>query len=110
MAMGRDREMVVLFSIVVICGYAVPWQWTGFSDQRLWDWIKDLLVPFALPVALIVLGTRALESGGRPAAPAAAEPKDAGPRIGAECAPGVPAGPGAKRPGAPDCGSTTARA
>src|SRR3954462_5242597 len=32
--MRRDREMVVLFTVVVIWGYAVPWQWTGFSDQR----------------------------------------------------------------------------
>jgi Kelch motif len=56
----------ILFSVLVICGYAVPWDWTGFAGNKLWDWIKDLVVPFALPVALILLDPEALSSAAGP--------------------------------------------
>jgi uncharacterized membrane protein len=38
----------VVFVVIVICGYAVPWDWTGFSDNRLWDWLGLLLLPLVL--------------------------------------------------------------
>jgi len=64
---GRQAAMIggsglAVFLVLVICGYAVPWEWTGFSDRRLWDWIGDFFVPFALPVALVLLDVEAAAS------------------------------------------------
>ncbi len=38
-------------ALLVIAGYAIPWSWTGFSGNRLWDWLELLALPLA--VALI---------------------------------------------------------
>ncbi len=43
------------FAVLVMCGYLIPWLWTGFRGNTLWDWINLLLVPFALPAAVTVL-------------------------------------------------------
>lgn len=39
------------FVAVVLAGYLVPWQWTGFRGNTLWDWLQLVLLP--LVVALI---------------------------------------------------------
>jgi hypothetical protein len=41
------------FVAVVLAGYLVPWAWTGFSDNRVWDWIKLLLLPVLVPTVLL---------------------------------------------------------
>ena len=41
------------FLVVVLCGYLVPWDWTGFSDNRVWDWVKLLLLPVLVPTVLL---------------------------------------------------------
>jgi hypothetical protein len=30
---------------VVILGYAVPWGWTGFRGNTLWDWFNLVFLP-----------------------------------------------------------------
>ena len=40
--------LVVAFAAFVIAAYAVPFEWTGFPDQRLWDWLTLLLLPAAI--------------------------------------------------------------
>ena len=45
--------LVLVFAVLVVGGYWLDWAWTGFSDNKLWDWLKLFLVPFALPVAII---------------------------------------------------------
>jgi heme/copper-type cytochrome/quinol oxidase subunit 4 len=51
--------VLALFAALVACGYAVPWDWTGFEGNTLWDWIQLFLVPFAIPVAVAVLSVTA---------------------------------------------------
>jgi hypothetical protein len=36
-----------------LIGYTVPWGWTGFEGNRLWDWLELLALPVA--VALVPL-------------------------------------------------------
>jgi NADH:ubiquinone oxidoreductase subunit 4 (subunit M) len=53
----------VLLLIVAIGGYAFHWEWTGFADQKLWDWIEKFFIAFAVPIALIMLDKEQLKSG-----------------------------------------------
>jgi hypothetical protein len=41
------------FLVVVLAGYLVPWAWTGFSDNKAWDWVKLLLLPVLVPTVLL---------------------------------------------------------
>jgi heme/copper-type cytochrome/quinol oxidase subunit 4 len=36
------------FAALVLAGYVVPWVWTGFAGNRLWDWLELLALPVAL--------------------------------------------------------------
>jgi uncharacterized membrane protein len=45
--------LLLAFAAFVIAGYGVPWGWTGFSGNRLWDWLELLALPLA--VALVPL-------------------------------------------------------
>jgi len=60
---SRHLALVVLgagaFAVLVVCGYLIPWLWTGFRGNTLWDWIGLLLVPFAIPAAVTVLNVQA---------------------------------------------------
>jgi hypothetical protein len=49
---------VVIFLVLVLGGYLIPWLWTGFRGNTLWDWIQLLLVPFLIPMVVVVLGHR----------------------------------------------------
>jgi hypothetical protein len=49
--LGRKLMMlglVVLFVGFVIVSYVVPWDWTGFTGNTLWDWLSLLLLPIAI--------------------------------------------------------------
>jgi hypothetical protein len=39
------------FAVLVVLGYALDLSWTGFGDNRLWDWLELLALPVA--VALV---------------------------------------------------------
>jgi hypothetical protein len=41
---------LMLFSVVVILGYAVPWGWTGFRGNTVWDWFNLVFLPLTLVV------------------------------------------------------------
>ena len=41
------------FLAVVLAGYLVPWEWTGFSDNTGWDWLKLLLLPVLVPTVVL---------------------------------------------------------
>jgi hypothetical protein len=66
---------LALFLGLVAGGYLIPWLWTGFRGNTLWDWIQLLLVPFLIPGVASVLTHRPCERPGKPAA-AAAKPAD----------------------------------
>jgi hypothetical protein len=36
------------FAALVTAGYLVPLAWTGFTGNKLWDWLKLVLLPFAI--------------------------------------------------------------
>ena len=40
--------LLVAFAVLVVLGYTVPWSWTGFPDNHLWDWINLLLLPLVV--------------------------------------------------------------
>jgi hypothetical protein len=45
----------------VAAGYLVPWTWTGFRGNTAWDWVKLLLLPLLIPVALLPLVKQRLQ-------------------------------------------------
>jgi uncharacterized protein YjbI with pentapeptide repeats len=49
--------IILAFSIIVICGYIFGWDWTGFNNRELWDWLK-LLLAVAVPAILAYYGQR----------------------------------------------------
>ena len=40
--------LVTVFAAIVLAGYLVPWGWTGFEGNALWDWINLLLLPLVV--------------------------------------------------------------
>ncbi|HWF50349.1 MAG TPA: hypothetical protein VG294_06850, partial [Solirubrobacteraceae bacterium] len=40
-------------------GYMVPWGWTGFSGNRVWDWLELILLPLVIALAPIFPEVRA---------------------------------------------------
>jgi hypothetical protein len=47
------------FIALVIAGYAVPWAWTGFTGNKLWDWLELLALPVAVALTPTVNDLRA---------------------------------------------------
>jgi uncharacterized membrane protein len=43
--------LAVGFVVVVFAGYLVPWPWTGFQGNTLWDWLNLLALPAAVALA-----------------------------------------------------------
>lgn len=39
-----------LFIALVVAGYAIPWDWTGFVGNTVWDWLGLVLLPLTLSV------------------------------------------------------------
>jgi hypothetical protein len=39
---------LALFSLVVVLGYTVPWRWTGFRGNTVWDWFNLVFLPLVL--------------------------------------------------------------
>jgi hypothetical protein len=40
--------LLLMFLVIVVLGYAMQWTWTGFSGQKLWDWLGLILLPFVI--------------------------------------------------------------
>jgi hypothetical protein len=39
---------IAAFALLVLFGYVIPWAWTGFSGNKLWDWLELLVLPLAV--------------------------------------------------------------
>jgi hypothetical protein len=37
-----------LFIALVVAGYTIPWDWTGFVGNTVWDWLELVLLPLTL--------------------------------------------------------------
>ena len=68
----RSHHLLLLSTAIavalalVLAGYLVPWKWTGFTDNTVWDWIKLLLLPILVPTVLLPRLLEAAESRLRP--------------------------------------------
>jgi hypothetical protein len=40
--------LLAAFVGIAVAGYLVPWKWTGFEGNALWDWINLLLLPLVV--------------------------------------------------------------
>ncbi len=78
------------FVVVVVAGSTIPWAWTGFTGNTLWDWLHLMLLPLLVPVVLVpILTPRAMARMGiaeeeetAPQAPPAASEEQAAPAPG----------------------------
>jgi hypothetical protein len=42
---------IAAFTGLVVAGYLIPLNWTGFSGNTLWDWLELILLPIAVTTA-----------------------------------------------------------
>lgn len=40
--------VLIAFGSLVLAGYLVPWRWTGFRGNTLWDWLQLVLLPLVV--------------------------------------------------------------
>jgi hypothetical protein len=62
--LGRKHKSIgftalATFVVLVVAGYMVPWGWTGFTGNRLWDWLELILLPLAIALSPIFPELRA---------------------------------------------------
>ena len=41
------------FAALVLAGYLVPWEWTGFTGNTLWDWLSLALLPVVIATSTL---------------------------------------------------------
>jgi hypothetical protein len=51
-------SLLAVFAVVVVAGYTVPWGWTGFVGNKLWDWLELLVLPLTVALIPVVLELR----------------------------------------------------
>ncbi len=51
-------SLVLAFAVLVVAGYVVPWAWTGFAGNRLWDWLELLVLPLSVGLSPLLLELR----------------------------------------------------
>ena len=61
---GKGRRVIYAVAItawtgLVIAGYLIPLNWTGFRDQTLWGWLNLLVLPAAITTVMALTSTRA---------------------------------------------------
>jgi hypothetical protein len=39
---------LLVFAILVVAGYTIPWAWTGFRGNTVWDWLGLIVLPVTL--------------------------------------------------------------
>jgi hypothetical protein len=50
--------VVAAFVVLVAAGYMVPWGWTGFVGNTLWDWLNLAALPVAVALIPVLLELR----------------------------------------------------
>jgi hypothetical protein len=53
LALGTTIAGGLVLLVLALCGYLVPWSWTGFTGNTAWDWFKLLLLPVLIPTVLV---------------------------------------------------------
>jgi hypothetical protein len=49
---------VAAFVVIVVAGYVIPWDWTGFVGNTLWDWLNLAALPLAVALIPVLLERR----------------------------------------------------
>jgi hypothetical protein len=47
----RGTTALAVFVVLVILGYTIPWAWTGFRGNTVWDWLQLVVLPLAVVLA-----------------------------------------------------------
>jgi hypothetical protein len=60
---GKRHKMIgfsllAAFAVLVVAGYTIPWGWTGFTGNKLWDWLELLVLPLTVAFIPLVLELR----------------------------------------------------
>lgn len=45
--------LITTLAVIVCCGYLMPWDWTGFAGNTLFDWFKLLVLPIVFPTVIV---------------------------------------------------------
>lgn len=53
LALGTAVAGGLILLVLGLCGYLVPWSWTGFTGNTAWDWFKLLLLPVLIPTLIV---------------------------------------------------------
>jgi hypothetical protein len=51
-------SVLAAFAVLVVAGYTIPWGWTGFVGNKLWDWLELLVLPLTVALIPVVLDLR----------------------------------------------------
>jgi hypothetical protein len=51
-------SLLAAFAVLVVAGYTIPWGWTGFTGNKLWDWLELLVLPLTVAFIPLVLELR----------------------------------------------------
>ncbi len=49
--------VLVTFAVLLVGGYGLGWEWTGFAPKALWDWLDLLILPVVLSTMPLWLET-----------------------------------------------------
>lgn len=47
----RGIAALTVFTVLVVLGYTIPWAWTGFRGNTVWDWLELVVLPLAVVLA-----------------------------------------------------------
>lgn len=51
-------SLLLVFVVLVVAGYTIPWAWTGFVGNKLWDWLELLVLPLAVALSPLIFELR----------------------------------------------------
>jgi hypothetical protein len=52
-----------MFVLIVLGGYLIPWAWTGFVGNSMWDWLNLVALPVAVALTPLAIGIREVWTG-----------------------------------------------
>ena len=59
---GIGAMLLATFGLLIVCGYLVPWSWTGFTGNTFVDWVQLLILPVLFPTVVVPVAAAWLTS------------------------------------------------
>jgi MFS family permease len=50
---GIGAALLAVLGLLIVCGYLVPWSWTGFTGNTFVDWVQLLILPVLFPTVVV---------------------------------------------------------